>query len=437
MTSDVARAQKILVREQIDQLPPLPPLTRFQQTLRWGRDPASLLTETASRLGDCFTLTMAGPPMIIVSRPDHVARVFDSSPDDLLAGDANAIFGLALGPRNLLSLDGVEHDRIRRHVAEPFAFRRVPAFADSIATVARRHVGGWPSERAVVLQDLMQRVALDVILDVLLGPTATGALRDAVLDLVDRIAELGTRRRNSAHDALLNLARHRVRSLCSARVACSREGRARSNDLIDQLAPRIADAANDDVVLDQLVAFLIAGHETTATALTWAMCRILDDDALVAALRAELSDVGGNATPLLDATILETLRLHPAFPVLPRTVTRPLEIGPYRLHPGDVVAPCSYLSHRHPAVWDDPERFDPTRFIDKRPAPAAFYPFGSGARRCLGMHFALLEMRIVLTVVLRRWDVHPLQRGVPRPIRRSLTLAPEGGFPVLLRRRAS
>jgi cytochrome P450 len=439
LTRDGAKEQKILVRERTDQLPPLPSLTRFQQTLSWGRDPAGLLIRTASDLGDCFTLTMTGPPMIVVSHPDHVARVFEASPDDLLGGDANAVFSLALGPRNLLSLDGVEHDRIRREVGAPFTHRHVPAFADSIAAVVRRHVVGWRNDATVVLQNLMQRVALDVILEVALGSTAaTDAVRDAVLDLVDRVAELGTRRRSSIGRDLLAVARRRVQSLCSEHVARSHDSPSHGDALLNQLAARIGDADRDSdtvTVVDQLVSLLIAGHETTATALTWAMCRILDDDDLLDALRAEGNEGGGGPTPLLDATILETLRLHPAFPVLPRTVTRRFEIGPYRLLPGDVVAPCSYLSHRHPAVWENPERFDPTRFLGKRPGPAEFYPFGSGARRCLGMHFALLEMRIVLTETLRRWDVRPVKQGVPRPIRRSLTLAPEGGFPVVLRPR--
>ena len=437
LTFDIIRAQKIFVREWLDERPPVPSLTRFQQTLRWGRDPASLLTDTASRLGDCFTLTMTGPPMIIVSHPDHVARIFEASSDDLLAGDANTVFSLALGSRNLLSLDGAEHDRMRRRVGAPFAYRHVPNFADRIAAVVRHHVAGWSSDVVIDLQTLMQRVALDVILDVLLGPAAAlSAFRNAVLELADRIAELGTHRRGPSGDDSLAVARQRVRRLCSEHVAGSHEDTPDDGAMLDHIRASLAEGSKDgDAVLDQLVTVLIAGHETTATALTWAMCRIVDTNDLLETLRIEVGESDGGASPLLDATILETLRLHPAFPVLPRTVTRPLQIGPYRLLPGDVVAPCSYLSHRHAAVWKEPERFDPMRFLGEHPGPSEFYPFGNGARRCVGMHFALLEMRIVLADTLRRWHVQRLVDGVPRPIRRSLTLAPQGGFPVVLRSR--
>jgi cytochrome P450 len=380
--------------------------------------------------------------MVVFSHPDHVERVFEASPDDLLGGHANAVFSLALGPRNLLSLDGAEHDRVRRHIGRPLAYRQVPTYTARIGAVVHRHVAGWPAGVAVDLQGLMQRLALDVVLDVLLGPSATRIddLRGAVLDLVDRIAELGTRprRRGSfAGDDPLATSGRKVRRLCAEELLRCREGNATGGSMLEQLASGLVDGSPEtDAVLDQLVAFLIAGHETTATALTWAIARIVDTDGLLPRLFAEVDRPRGSSasTPFLDAAILETLRLHPAFPILPRTVTRLLEIGPYRLVPGDVVAPCSYLSHRHPAVWTEPERFDPTRFVGRRPGPPQFYPFGSGARRCIGMHFALLEMRIVLAHTLSRWRVQCLA-AVPRPVRRSLTLAPGGGVQVFLTQR--
>jgi cytochrome P450 len=305
--------------------------------------------------------------------------------------------------------------------------------------VVRRHVAGWPIGVTVDLLDLMQRLALDVILAVLLGTsTPTNDWRDAVAELADRIAALGTQRRrrgSCGHEDALAVSRRRVRALCAEEITRRRDDEANVGGLLDRLAATLPDVGSDtEALLDQLVAFLIAGHETTATALSWAVCRIVGTESVNQEVLAagDAIEAPSPSKAFLDATILETLRLHPAFAILPRTVTRPFQVGPYHLMPGDVVAPCSYLSHRHPDAWTDPERFDPTRFVVGRPSPAQFYPFGSGARRCLGMHFALLEMRVVLADTFRHWHVQRMNAAMPRPVRRSLTLAPEGGLPVVL-----
>jgi cytochrome P450 len=173
------------------------------------------------------------------------------------------------------------------------------------------------------------------------------------------------------------------------------------------------------------------------------VARILEQPAVLARLRAELAQVVGNGAlapdhlprlEYLDATIKETLRLDPIIPDVARRLERPLRVGGWTLPAGVHVAPCIYLAHRRAASWPEPDRFLPERFLGLRPSPYEFLPFGGGDRRCLGMAFAMSEMRIVLAEVLRRTELRiaPGYRGGME--RRSVTLAPARGLPVVLQR---
>jgi cytochrome P450 len=141
--------------------------------------------------------------------------------------------------------------------------------------------------------------------------------------------------------------------------------------------------------------------------------------------------------PYLDAVCRETLRLTPIVPMVGRRLARPLEIAGVFLPAGVVAAPCIYLAHRRAERWPEPERFRPERFLEGEPSPYEFLPFGGGRRRCLGMAFALLEMKIVLAEVLRRADLRLAPGYQAQVVRRSVTLAPSQGMPVILERRAA
>jgi cytochrome P450 len=133
----------------------------------------------------------------------------------------------------------------------------------------------------------------------------------------------------------------------------------------------------------------------------------------------------------LDATIKETMRLNPILPLVARRLEEPTRIGKCDLPAGIAVSPCIYLAHRRPEVWPDPERFDPDRFLAKRPGPNEFFPFGGGVRHCLGAAFAMYEMKIVLAQALSRVSLRSAPGHTVRVVRRSITFAPSGGMPVI------
>jgi len=134
----------------------------------------------------------------------------------------------------------------------------------------------------------------------------------------------------------------------------------------------------------------------------------------------------------LDATIKETQRLNPILPVVGRWLRTPMRLGGCDLPAGVVVTPCIYLTHHRPDLWPSPERFDPDRFLGKRPSPYEFFPFGGGVRHCLGAAFAIYEMKIVLAQVLSRVALRPAPGHTVRVVRRGITFAPSAGMPVVL-----
>ena len=186
---------------------------------------------------------------------------------------------------------------------------------------------------------------------------------------------------------------------------------------------------SDVELRDELVTLLVAGHETTATALSWAVERLARDPERLGRLRDEVK-AGEDA--YLDAVVKETLRLRPVIPIVVRRLTEPVEIGGHLLPAGTKVAPCIYLLHRREDVYDEPHAFRPERFLDQPAGTYTWIPFGGGVRRCLGASFALLEMKQVLAALVERLDIEPSRPESERVRRRQITLAPSRGGEVVV-----
>jgi cytochrome P450 len=193
---------------------------------------------------------------------------------------------------------------------------------------------------------------------------------------------------------------------------------------------------SEDEVHDELLTLLVAGHETTATALAWALRWLLPDRALVGRLNDEIASAGGDPMrlaklPLLDGTVKEALRLQPVIPMVGRVLQEPVRIGGIDMPAGSVCAASIYLVHRRPSLYPEPERFRPERFLDFKPAAWEWLPFGGGLRRCVGAAFAMYEMKMVLAAMLPRVEMR-LATDRVRNVRRAITITPEGGLPVVL-----
>jgi cytochrome P450 len=429
------------------------------QGLRFAFRPAAFLEECGRRYGECFTMRMpVGPPDVFFTSPDAVREIFTGDGDDLRASDAAVALRPVLGRHAIFFLEGAHHARERRLMLPPFHGERMLAYGHVMREITAAALERWPVARPFRLQDEMQRITFEVILRAVFGVGGSGELPKLRACLMRMLAlatsptlllpllqvDLG---RLTPWGRFVRLRRELAAILC-AEFARRRAAAESGDDILSLLlAARDEDGTpmRDEELVDEMGTLLVVGHETTATALTWAFQRIVSRPDVLDAIRAELARVVGSGPvapeqlgqlTYLDATIKEVLRLNPIVSEVGRLLARPMRIGGRDLPAGVVAAPCIYLTHRRADLWPEPERFMPERFLGVRPSPYAFFPFGGGVRRCLGMAFALYEMKIVLAEVLARTDLRAAPGYRPRTIRRSITLAPARGFPVVVERRA-
>ncbi len=410
------------------------------------------------RYGDCFTLdTLLFGVEVIIVHPDDIKQVFTGDPDVLRAGEANIALGPIVGNRSVLLLDGAEHLRQRRLLMPPFHGERMLAYAQVMRDVTEAAVARFPTGRPFSLHPVMQGITLDVILRTVFGvgdeSEHSAALRSALPRVLDRLqnplaalALAPAFQRGlyglSPWDAFQRDMR-RTDDLVYAQIARRRaEGqsaRAMDRPRTDILA-MLLEARDEsgrpmtDVELrDELMTLLVAGHETTATMLCWAFDLILGDERVRDRLSQELEAADDpTKNEYLDATIKEVLRLRPVVPAVGRKLSEPMSVAGWNLPAGTLVVPSAYLTHRLPAFYPDPSRFRPERFVDKKPDPYAWLPFGGGIRRCLGMAFAMYELKVVLAAVLSRVRLRKARRAPARVALRGFTLVPADGTEVLV-----
>ena len=434
-------------------LPPGPPLPTAVQTGLWMYFPMQFMRQCAARYGDAFTVKLAGlPPLVFLADPDSIKDVFTGDPHVLHAGEANGVLRPILGSHSLLLLDGDRHLHERKLMLPPFHGERMAAYGQIIGEITDRTLAGIPRGRKVSLHSYMQEITLDVILRAVLGVEEGGdyprlrALmrramafgdRPALMLLINRDGDFRLPRLQEALGRFSPWRQFRaitgeIDELLYAEFARRRAAGdlGRRTDVLSMLMQARDEwggRLSDEQLRDEMMTLLVAGHETSATTLTWAVWRLLSHPDVLSRLR---SLDGAAAEDYADAVVRETLRLNPIIPLVGRVVKKPVQIGKLTLPVGTVAAPCIYLAQRRAATWPDPERFDPDRFVGKKVSPYEWLPFGGGTRRCLGLAFAMYEMRIALPRIARL--PLTLARGYrQRMTRRGITFAVSEGLPVV------
>ncbi len=433
-------------------IPPGPSAPAALQLLRWIRAPFQLLDDCSSRFGDAFSLRLPFMPMpiVIVSNPLAVKDVFGLGPDEAHAGKANVVLKPLLGEHSLLVLDGAEHLRQRKMMLPAFHGERMHAYGQTMIDMSQQSIDGWPIGEPFPIHRPMQSVALQIILRTVFG-IGEGPRFAELAQLLTTALDL------MAHPMLLfpvmqrDLGPYspwgrfkrlgaRASAILRGEIRRGREGgtTGRTDVLAMLLEARdeLGRHLTEDEIHDELVTLLVAGHETTATALSWALRWLLPDRDLADRLRDEIAGAGGDPAriaklELLDATVKEALRLQPVVPLVGRVLQQPAAVGGLELPAGVFVAPSIYLVHRRPSLYAEPERFRPERFVGLKPAAWEWLPFGGGLRKCIGAAFALYEMKMVLASVLPRVDMR-LGGDRVRTVRRGITLTPGGGLPVVV-----
>lgn len=454
-------------------LPPGPTEPSAVQLARWIRAPIPFMHECARKYGDAFTVRFPRVgPVVMFSSPAAIKDIFTTDPEEAHAGEANLVLRSILGENSLLLLDGKRHIRERKMMMPPFHGERMREYGAAMRDATLRRIEAWPRGKPFPLHGETQAITLDVILETVFG--FEGAERERMSKILTRFVELGTSPLGTLMllvlppdtvEALLETDSVRLGPLDVARILpwapLVRAGKDVDESLYEILRQRRASAEtskkNDvlslllsardehgepmsDVELrDEMMTLLLAGHETTATTLAWTVHFVLEHPQVHAKLLAEIDRVRGGR-PLsiddvpkleyLDATIKESMRFMPIISLIGRRLQTPLRIGGWELDRGDAAVGCIHLTHRNPSVWPDPARFDPERFLQRKPTAYEWFPFGGGTRRCLGMAFAMYEMRIVLAEIFSRRALRAVDAKEVVPVRRGITLAPKGGVRV-------
>jgi len=446
-------------------LPPGPKLPSVLQLLNWVYRPVPFMRACAQRYGDCFTVRLpSNPPLIFFSDPEAIKEIFTGDPEKMPAGESRGILRPVVGQHSLLVLDGARHRQQRKLMMPPFHGERMHAYGEVMRSVTDHIIDRWPSGRLFPLQPEMQAITLDIILRTVFGVEEGAALSR----LRDRLTEFLTLSVNPLRLALGQFPKlhflfrfitnpermqqllREVDELLYAQIAQRRAASGSGHDDVLTLLIEARDEAGQqmsDVELrDELITLLLAGHETTATSLSWAFHWILQRSDVQVKMQRELHETSENGhVPLqqltkleyLDAVIKETQRLLPIIPLVPRVLHEPMRLGGRDLPSRVVVAPCTYLTHHRADLWSNPDQFDPERFVGRRLNPYEFFPFGGGIRFCLGAAFATYEMKIVLAQVLSRVTLRPAPGHEVRVVRRGVTFAPSAGMPVVLERLAA
>jgi cytochrome P450 family 135 len=426
----------------VSSLPPGPAESRALQTARWMMRPIAFLESCRGRFGDSFSVRFLGSqtPLVMVSDPDAIRAVYSGREHGLLPGRTFALRPV-MGPRSVLLLEGAEHLARRRVMLPMFHGERMRAYEDTVGEIAKREIESWPLEKPLAVHPRMQSVTLEVILRAVFEVTDPRR-RERLRQLLPRLIEC-TASANKQYRVLLARQVNRPgplaqlhdlnREIDDALFAEIAERRADPavgdrEDILSMLTvARFEDgsAMDDREVRDQLVTLLLAGHETTATALAWTVDLLLHQPAALERLTAEV-DAGADDT-YLSAVIQESLRLRPVVPLAGRRLASELRVDGLMLPAGTKVTPAIWLTHTRPDLYPEPFAFRPERFLDCPPTTYGWIPFGGGVRRCLGAAFAELEMRVVLRTILRRRVMHAASPHAEHATRRGVTLSPRHG----------
>lgn len=433
------------IKSTAPEVPGVGGLAAIARLRRWRADPCSFFLELCERHGDVARFQLGPIRVVVLRHPDHVAhvlqrnhRAYDKSSRGYQV--MRQVFGTGL-----LTSEGDYWKKQRRVVQPTFHRRYVEGFAAAIDAEATAMLDRWRGRPQIHAHDEMTETTMRIVVKTLFGMELdadiarlsraldgmTVALRDHIIHL--RLPFSVPTPRNLRQRAHIKVVDGIVSDLIDKRR------RAPSDDLLSMLMaardPETGEAMTDEQLADEVLTLFLAGHDTTANTLSWAVYLLSRHPAVRRRLADEVDEVVGDGPVTVEAlrelrytraVICEVLRLYPPAWTIPRRATADDVIGGFRIREGDNVLAMPYVVHRHPRFWPNPEGFDPERFIDGPPTGAAklsYFPFGAGPRLCVGKALAEMEAAIVVARIARRCrlDLVSGQRVAPRS---AITLKP-------------
>ena len=442
---------------------PKPKTPNALQLLQWILNPTSYLETNFQRYGDIFSVDITGfsnESIILVNHPQALQYILthDTGKELSAPGEVNQILRPLLGENSVILLGDEQHRRRRQLIMPPFHGERLKTYGQLICQITREVIDQWSLNEPISVRKAMQQITMRVILQAVFG-LYTGERYQSLEQLLGRRLDMTSNPLTSAIAFFPILQTdlgpwslggqiHRLAQETDNLIFAEiQERRAKLDPKRTDILSLLLSARDEEEqeltalqLRDELMTLLVAGHETTATALTWALYWIHRFPAVRQQLLGELESLDDASDPIalsrmpyLTAVCNETLRLHPvAMLTFPRRVEVPMELSGYALKPGMLLMGCIYLVHQREELYPEPGTFRPERFLERQFSPYEFLPFGGGVRRCVGAALAQYEMKLVLGTILSRCELELIDKRSIQPKRRGLTLGP--GKPVRLRK---
>jgi cytochrome P450 family 110 len=435
-------------------LPDGPKSPKIWQMLQWIIMPFSFMRSCNDRYGDRFTAAIGQKlsPIVFFSNPQALQVILTNDDSELFdaPGELNVLLEPFLGTQSVIGLSGDRHRRMRQLLMPPFHGERMRSYGQLIRDITEEVMSQWVAGKAFSVRQSMQRISMRVILRAVFGlneGTRYQRLERLLGAMLDRMSNplsvsllyFPMLRQDfgplSPWGSFIRI-RQQIDQLIYDEIAERRSHPdASRNDILTLLMSARDDAGEpltDIELRDELMTLLLAGHETTATALTWALYWIHKFPTVRMQLWKELQALNGSLDPsvlfrlpYLNAVCCETLRIYPVgMLTLSRVTKSRVDLMGSSLEPGTIVVGCIYLAHHRKDVYPDPDEFRPERFLERRYSPFEYLPFGRGVRRCIGMAFAQFEMKLVLSAILSGFDLAVADSRPVRPMRRALTSGP-------------
>ena len=427
------------------------------RSLRFILNTLPVLEGYAREYPDCFSLSQkSSPPVVYFYHPEAIKQLFTSPPEWFNTSSGRILVPI-LGDNSLLVLDGDRHRSQRKLLMPPFHGARIQTYAELITTITQEETDRWQLNQPFNVRAAMQKISLRIIMNVVFGISSGQRYEELQVLLTSLVDSIGS----PAASTMLYFpvlqedwgawspwgrfwrTKQKINSLLTAEIEQRRIEADRERDDILSLLLSVRDingqSMSDEELRDELLTLLFAGHETTASAISWSLYWVERLPEVKAKLRQELATISVVNDPLavtkleyLTATVRETLRIYPiAVNTFPRVAKQPIKIFDYWLEAGTVLFGSIYLTHRRSDLYPEPNCFKPERFLSRQYSSYEYLPFGGGSRLCIGYALALLEMKLVLANVLSRFELKRVGNKTVKPTRRGVTLAPPSNMQII------
>ena len=435
----------------------------LQQRFQWIAQPDKYMESAVKQAPEVFVADIApGDGYVFINNPHAMQQIVTSDRAKYFAsGKDNSLLKPLVGDHSLFLIEGDRHKKRRKLLLPPFHGERMQAYGQLICDLTRSVLNKLEPNQPFVAREVSQEISLQVIFEAVYG-LQNG---ERATELKRRISTLANIFESPLTSAFLffpwlqqdlgawspwgNFARQQkaIDEAIYQEIATRRtEDYTQRQDILSLMMSardELGEAMKDYELRDELMTLMLAGHETTATAIAWSLYWVHRYPEIKAKLQTEIANLGEDPEPMqiarlpyLEAVCRETLRIYPvAMLTFPRTVLEPTELLGYKLEVGQVVVGCIYLMHQREDIYPQPKQFKPERFLNQEFSAYEFFPFGGGKRRCVGEALAMLELKLALATIIFEYDLELNSKRPERPARRGVTLAPKTGVQMLFKGR--